>query len=268
MPKTAKEQLGVDLPEPEPVAPPEPEVTEPERPEWLPENFEKPEDLAASYREAQTKIKEQGDAQRRLEAQLGELTETIQNLQQAQPQQQQQQQGFNQDQLVAMYENDPLGTMAWMAQQFANQAVAQQAQMFQQPLQQQQMAQNQLLAMAADQALGAQFDDWSDYKDRVADAVMRDPTLLPEAALVSPDTTTRALANVYKAIKFEDLQAQLTQQTQQQSAEQQSDLMRRQAQTLGGGGARPGAPSENDEKVAQILAAAKSLSYSAMRGGE
>lgn len=277
MAKTAREQLGVDLPE-EPLVEQdlqEQPVEEEQRPGWLPENFESPEALASAYREAQDKIREQGAAQNQMQYQLSQMQEMLEEDRQARQQQQQmpnQQFGSPEyaaqlrDQLNTAYENDPVGTMAWLAQQYAQQTVEarfQQMQTEQAPInQQQQEQQNQMLAITVDRALGERYDDWTEYKEKVADEIRSDPALLTPEYLTSPETTMRQLSRIYETVKARDV---LAQAQNGNFVNNELNQMKRQAQTISGQGARPGEPSPDEEHFNRLKAAAKGMSYSAWR---
>ena len=89
-PKSAREQLGVDLPDPPDPEPPQPEPEPPaeDRPDFLLDKFKTVEDQAKGYAEAERKISEQAESQRRLEAQLQQLTEVVEGFQAPEQQQQ------------------------------------------------------------------------------------------------------------------------------------------------------------------------------------
>src|SRR5215831_16462037 len=80
MATNARDQLGVDLPdpvEPEPLTPAEPE--EPERPDFLLDKFKTIEDQAKGYAESERRMQEAAEAQRRLEMQVQQLTEAVES---------------------------------------------------------------------------------------------------------------------------------------------------------------------------------------------
>jgi hypothetical protein len=271
--RSTREQIGVDLPEPQQVEVEEQQVEEqaPERPEWLPENFNTPEEMAASYKEAQNKIREQGEAQRRVEMQLAQMQEMLEeDRDQRQQQFAQPQQDQNQlrEQLMASYENDPIGTMAYLAQQYANQTVEARFQQLQQDSmpQARQSAdqQNQLMAMTVDRALGDAYDDWGEYKEKVANEIQQDPSLLAPELLTSPEATMRQLSRIYENVKAREV---LAQHQNGNFVSNELGSMKRQAQTLSGQGARPGEASADDEHFQRLMAAAKGMSYASFREG-
>ncbi len=263
MARTVKEQIGVDLPEKEPLEPavePQEPAEGTERPDWLPENFSKPEDLAASYKESQNRIREQAEAQKAMEGQLTELTRLVEGLGQPQPQQQS---GDVNEQLMAAYENDPIGTVVFLAAQAAQQQFAQLQQQNQPQFQAQQQLQGELTATTAGRMMEAKFSDWNDYEAKVGALIDKNPGLLPNETLLSLEKTTDTLEAIYKQVKYDDLVHQIEQSNNGQNGEQ----MKRQAQTISGNSGKPGQPSEVDDKMARLIAAAKGSSYSAFRSG-
>lgn len=146
-----------------------------ERPEWLPEKFKSPEDLARSYAEAENKIREQGaqlNAMNENFATLSEQLEELQATQQSYQQPQPQQSDWN-----AMYEENPVGTMALLAQQMADAKIREFQQQFSQQLQPTNDAQSEIVLSYADAQARALHPDWDEIKDEVADFIKSDPTL-------------------------------------------------------------------------------------------
>ena len=263
-----RDQLGVDLPESQPgpqaVTPPESS----DRPEWLPEKFESPEAYVQSYSDLERELKQRAEDQKALESRVEELTNAI-SAWQPEPQQQYQDQGQSADatreQLNQMYENDPIGTMALLASQYADQRVNQALQQMQQQqapiMAQQQQSQNQMLAITVDQTMAAKHDDWNELKPMVAEAVQKDPWLLPEQVLaMGPEAATSALERVYTLTKAQQTMQQIENGTYDQNRSKQM------AQTMSGQGGRGGEVDPVDEKMARLMAATKGISYSAHMG--
>lgn len=258
--RSAKEQLGVELDEPEYTPPePEPEPTE-ERPGWLPEKFKDPEAFAESYRQLENEMRVRDENHRR---ELDDMREMITGMSaQQQPAQQVDSQGVN-EQLYAAYENDPVGTMIFLANAAADQRY-QQFQQSQAPqYQAQQQLQGELIADNASRLLEARYPDWREYESKVGAAIEQNPALLPVDVLGSLDQTASTLESIYKQVKYDDLASQL-------DAQQAADTtqMKRQAQSMTGNAGRPPEPSLTDMKMDQLLAAARGSSYSAWRGGK
>jgi hypothetical protein len=263
---TPKEQLGVDLPEPESVEAPEVTVEQPEdtRPEWLPEKFKDERDFLSSYNSLEEELRQRGKSQNEMQAQLDQMNSIVESLsvqsrQQYQPQQQQN----NVDQIYAAYEADPVGTMAFLANQAAQQAAQQVFSQYQQQQmpqwQQQQMMQGELMATNAERVLEARHSDWQDYGSKVGEVLEANPALLSPDVLSSVDRTTDVLEMIYKQVKYDDVAQQL------EAANGNTSQMKRQAQTVSGGAGRPGEPSEQDQKIDRLINAAKNSSYAAFR---
>lgn len=264
--KSTKNQLGVDLPDPQVI---ENDIVveeeeEAKRPEWLPENFKDESEFASAYKEAQNKIREQGEQQKSMEGRIAQLTSVVEKLQTSEPPRTRGDDDAVREQLTAAFESDPIGTIAYLASQYSEQTVDRKMAALQQEqdprLRAQSEAQNEMLAMTVDRDLSAKLEDWPEYRDRVAEEISNDPTLLDERVLQSgPQATARALERVYKMVKAEDV-------LKGQSNDRSSETMKRQAQTLTGNGSRPGEPTAEDEKFARLQAAATGMSYSAWRG--
>jgi hypothetical protein len=269
---SARDQIGVDLdppvtPQAAETPPVEPE--EPERPDFLLDKFKTIEEQARGYAEAERKIATQAEGQKRLEAQLAQLTEVVEQFRPYEQQQQQfQQPGIDQirAQLQESFESDPIATMAFMAQQIAQQNMdARFAAMEQEqnPLMvAQQERDRQLLAAYADQRLAETIDDWDEFRERVGEAIIADQTLIPEQVLDNPEATVNALTRVYQMVKAEDIIRQANDGTLQQN-----QSMKRQAQSLTGGGVRTPGETPTDTKLDELRAAVQGSSYSAWRGG-
>jgi len=260
--RTAKEQLGVELDEPERLPEPEPqeEVQEAERPEWLPEKFKDEQAFVKSYSEMEQRLTQQEESHRQ---EIEGLRELMTGMAAQQPQQSQQPDQQMQEQLYQAYENDPVGLMVFLAQQAAQQQMQAYQQNQQPQFQAQQQLQGELIADNASRLLEAKYPDWREYEAEVGNMIEQNPALLPVEVLSSLDQTTATLEAIYKQAKYDDLAAQL-------DAVQQGDntQMKRQAQSMSGNAGRPPEPSLVDVKMDQLLAAARGSSYSAFRDGK
>jgi len=261
-----RDQLGVDLPDPqdpEAVQPPETPV-EPERPGWLPDNFENPEAFAAAYKESQNKIREQGETQKRLETHIQQLSEVVESMQAPQQPQQSGNDEAIRARLQQSFEEDPIGTIAYLSQQYATAALAEQQQQWAQQVNPEMVARqerdNQLLAMMVDQRLGETIEDWEAYRDKVGQAIVDDQSLIPEEVLNNPEATVASIRRVYDVVKARDIIEQA------QNGNFVSTQMKRQAQTMTGGGVRAPADNPTDEKMDQLRNAVQGASYAAWRG--
>lgn len=205
-----------------------------QRPDWLPERFKSAEELAKSWSEAEKRITELGQDKAALEASVSELAEQFEAFQE---QAQQQQAPFdpNSNPIVAGYAQamdtgDWQAALAYQAQitsEAVKQGISQYAQYQQQQSQPAIEAQYGSAAYLADQALTSKYDDWGDYKAKVADVVKQAPYLVPDDALVNPLATAEALERIYKQVKFDDFASG---QSQQQQADAQAAEARRLAE--------------------------------------
>jgi len=277
MPQTprasTRAQIGVELEEPntpQQQLDPEPhEEPESQRPDWLPENFQDERAFLQSYRSLEDELRRRGEEQNRLSAQISELSEMIEerNAQTPQWQQPQNEQQLR-EQLQVAFDNDPIGTMAWMAQQYSTQTIDARLQALQEEsrpnVQQQTEQQNQLLAMTVDRALQDRHDDWNEYKPKVAEAIEQDPALLSPEYLANPEATMRQLERIYENVKAREV-LQAAQDGNFVTHELRG--MKQRSQTLSGAGHRPGEPTADEEKIAALMEAAKGMSYSSWREG-
>lgn len=186
------------------------------RPEWLPENFNSPEDLAKSYQEAQRKITELGQQNKGLEESIGELASQFDQLT-SQQQAEQTPYDPNQDPWAvaynqAMIEGDYTRAMTLNDQRTA--AIVQQA--VQQGLAQVGQPQPQttpdVVAFIADRNLASQYEDWAQVKGDVAKIVETDPLFANDALWQNPAVATQALDRAYKLAKAESGGADLARQ--------------------------------------------------------
>ena len=205
--KTPMEQIGVDLPDPEPTPepPPQPEPEQPpaaeagaDRPEWLPEKFKTPEALAESYKSLENELRERGQREREYSERMSQLE---QQLEQVQSQRQQPQQQFDQqasmlqqfaDELDLARENGDTvreaQLLAWQQSQVTQAELARFQAQQQQAYGPRESAQNEALAFNADLAMQQTLgpDVWNDEtKQAVAEMIREDPGLLPDDALGS-----------------------------------------------------------------------------------
>ncbi len=213
---------------------------EAQRPEWLPDNFTRPEDLVKSYQESQRKISEQGQRLAAIEENYNDLLERME----AQPQRPAVDPNSERERLMEAFESDPIGTMAFVAQQVAAQQVGQFAQQTQQQLAPQKSAQAEIIADFATRELGTRYSDFEAYQEKMADKIREQPWLYPEDQITTPAQAAGVLDNIYKMVKAEDLMSGST--IANQVAQQQAQA-KQLAQTASGAGVRP--PSPDDDKA-------------------
>ncbi len=231
------------------------EAQEPARDPELPENFNSWSDVEKSRREVQSAFTRTSQENADLKAKLEQLESA---------QQQQYDPADLEQQLVDQtgIDAETLRTMAWVADQAAANRVRQYQEYQQKEAQRNSEAQYETIANQADQLVAQQHDDWDNYKDKVAEAIMADPDLLPEQAIGTPSKTAIALDRVYKMVKADDVLKQVQEKGEYVDQGRQAKL---NAQTLAGAAGRPGTPSDDDEWWSRVQAAANQ-SYSAKRG--
>jgi hypothetical protein len=167
---------------------------EADRPEWLPENFKTPEDLASSYRESQRKITEETTARRNLEQLVASQQAQIEQIQAAQAQPEPDQNDWYQ-----AYEQDPIATQRALAEQAARDAVAAYAQQAQPQTQQVQGSQAEIVASLAYNALEDRYGKLTDeQRNEMARVATERPYLIPADAVASPQKLADALDVVYQ----------------------------------------------------------------------
>ena len=143
------------------------------RPDWLPDNFKSPEDLAKSYQSQQSKLTQQGQEISSLKQQVESLVSQHEQTRAAEYS------STIEDQLIeAIDSGDPrqqLSTLAWLAQEAAKNAVQQ----FQ-PAPAQPDA--EVLATVVNQKMRDDFPDWDEIRQDVGSVVQEMPGLIPSNA--------------------------------------------------------------------------------------
>lgn len=204
-------------------------------PEWVPEKFRaNPEEFGKSYENLERSFHE---TRRQLKEQQDTMEQFILEQQEAANRPVQQ----DPDQLYEAYQNDPLSVTAALAQQAAQNAIAEYQKTQAPNAMASQKAQNELLAYNVDQMVSSQIPDWAEQKQKVAEFLQARPYLLPEAALGSPQTASEALMSAYKAMRYDEIQNQGKSQAEALSAE--NERLKQQAQMLSGS---PGSPAQTD----------------------
>lgn len=228
----------------------------PQRPEWLPENFQSPEDLAKSYQEAQRKITELSTQNKGLEESIGNLSAQFEQFTAAQNQPDPQ---AAYGQWQELYEQDPIGTVAQIAAATAQQTLQQ--------YQQQQQAQPgvdpaQYASFVADQTLTAKYgEEWapgSDLRQKVSEVIQTNPVFNNDAIWLDPAKATQALESAREIVKAQELLSG-NDVVQQQLADTRQ--MKLAAQTAVGASGRPDAPAADKAEWDAIKAAAPKTYY-------
>ncbi len=206
------------------------------RPEWLPEKFKTPEDMARSYAEAERKISE-------TTAQLGQYqeayTDASSRLEQLEAAQGLPDPAVAQNWLEEQWETNPLQTVAQLATQAAQNAVQEQFKQYQQQAQPAQQGQLQTAAALADYEMQQLYPDWQEYRGKVTEIIQQFPHLVPEAHLSNPLDLRQDLTQVYQLARSQDLE-QKAQTAEQRATE--LEQMKINAQTTPGSMGRPMAP--------------------------
>ena len=225
---------------------------EDQRPEWLPERFKSPEELARSYQEAEKKIQEQGTQLNAMNENFATLSEQLEELQSLQVQQQQPQQQTPWDE---MWENNPLQTTALLTQNIVQAELGKFAQTFQQQNQPVQENQNQLIAFMAENTIKGKYEDYPDYVDQIKDELETNPALAQDWS--NPVSAAAAIDTAYTIVKGRALLSGEVTPTTQQDAR----AMKLAAQTISGAqGGRPD-PIEDDKASWERIKAAGGSNY-------
>lgn len=229
---------------------------EPDRPEWLPENFKTPEDLAASYKESQRKIHEQVTAQRNLEQMIAQKDAENEQLRAAQ----QQQLEPDPQPWEEWYATDPLATMRALAEQTTNQKIADLQASQQQQAQQSQLSNVEIVAGLATQMLedrhGKLTEEQRTEMTRVA---TENPHLISPDAVTSPQKLAAQLDIIYKLAVPDGASSQ-------QSQEELQRTMKMQAQSATGAGGRLTPADEDAQRWQEIMNANTGTWAEATRG--
>jgi hypothetical protein len=212
-----------------------------DRPEWLPEKFRSPEDLARSYKEAENKIREQGSQLTAANENLAELSAQLDEYEQA---------------LAAQYlapeqQQPAIDTMQELAAQ-------QQPQTYQVPhLNAPAETQAAQVADAAVRAVETKFSDWAQFKEAISEVIANDPIYGDDRIWVNPVAAQGALERAYFAVKAGNVIPHV------------DDVMRCDTRALklaaqgitGGQGGRPD-PIPSSEQAWERIRAAGQNSYS------
>lgn len=255
--KSIAEQVGVMDESLAAGPPPDQQPLEPERPEWLPPNFNAPEDLAKAYEESRREMSRAQTRAEQSERAVAELAQQMEELRQAQQQAQFAQQGGYDP------SSDPIAQQVMRSfsdmdeQQFLQALDARTYQIAQAAFQQYQPPQQQgptndpeLYATVVMREMQGRYgDEWTpEMMQEVGEAAR--PYLTAEMPF---QQTVQTLSFVADAIRNRKLVEQ--QQSEQQHAEQ-SARAKRLSQTAPGGNGRPsGAMTPEDawaERVAQV----------------
>ena len=230
----------------------EAEETTPSRPDWLPENFQSPEDLAKSYKELERSF--HADRQK-----MKDLEEQAQRAEQWDEWYQQQQ---AQERLVSQDPRDKFFEV-WEEPDRQReialtmlQKVAELEQRYDQLTKRgPDPALTEISAEYAQNRMRAQYDDWDQYADKIAEAVQANPRLLGITEKSTPAELAQAIEDRYWVEKGKALASD--QQTAAQEAAEAARVAKAQAQTMSGASSRPATQTEAEEYVASLYEIAK-----------
>jgi len=174
---------------------------EPERPDWLPDNFTKPEDLVGSYQQLQAKLREQG-------TEKNQALETVQELQARLETIEQQQQALqwqtHQNSLAEQWEMAEPTQQLQIAAAIAQEAAERKFQELQAQSTPQTQGSPQYADMAvflARQAMEQKHPDWEAVAPKIGEIVQADPALFPVTASDGLETIVSRLDNLYMLAK-------------------------------------------------------------------
>jgi leucyl aminopeptidase (aminopeptidase T) len=171
------------------VAADEQRETEAERPEWLPDKFTSPEELARSYSEAEQRLVQ---LQSEVERQRSEFSEAINNLGQIQQEAPPQRYDPQQDPLLQQYQmavdNGDAQAMLAIQLELNRQIARQEAQNVAQQIgpqlsKSQEDARNQAITLATER-VARNYDNWDDLAPEIGEFLQARPHWIPEEASV------------------------------------------------------------------------------------
>lgn len=215
---------------------------EDDRPEWLPENFKTPEDLASSYRESQRKITEEATKSRNLEQIVAQQQAQIEQIQAAQAQQPE----ADPNEWYTAFEADPIATQKALAEQTYDQRFAKWQESQQQQAQVTQASNAEITASLAFKALEDQVGQLSDEtRQEMAQIINARPHLIPQDAYYSPQKLQEAYTDVYKLTSTDKTPPG-------QSPEELRRTMKLQAQSANGAGGHLSTVDEQQQRWQEI----------------
>ena len=205
------------------------------RPDWLPEKFKTEEAFAESYTQLERRLTEEANQRAAYESGYAELAAEVEQLR-SQPQTDPE---VARNWLEEQYEQNPIQTVASIADQAAKNALAQFQQQFQQQQNPYQDGQYKTAAALADYELTRLEPEWETRRDEVSALIQQNPHFVPEAHLSDPIALRDDLLQVFKLARSNDL-ATRVEAAEQRAAE--LEHMKLNAQTMTGSMGRPMAP--------------------------
>ena len=224
------------------------EQQEAERPEWLPDKFTSPEELARSYSEAEQRLVQ---LQSEVDRQRNEFSEAITNLQGIQQEQPQPRYDPGQDPLLQQYQmavdNGDAQAMLAIQLELNRQIARQEAQQIAQEIgPQMSRVQNndreQAITIATER-VARNFDNWDELAPQIGEFLQARPHWIPEEASV--DGFERVLVEAANTIEANKM-------IQARTAEERSRNEKIAAQGLQGSGSRQLTPEEGQAEWERI----------------
>lgn len=226
-------------------------VAETGAPDWVPEKFRSnPEKFAEAYTNLEREFHSTKQQNRALEDNYTALAAQVEELQ-AQPRADQ---NDLRSQLYEQYENDPIQTVALLANQAAQQAVEQYAKQAQSQFQPAIQNQQSLAAEYAYGALKQANPDVDNFRTEIAEFIQQNPHYVPQDHLGNPQQLAQDLDNVYKIVSRDTAVTSATQLAEQAA---NAERMKLQAQSMSGASGRLPATPQDEADWEKVRAAAK-----------
>jgi len=226
-----------------------PEQTpEQERPEWLPDKFRSPEDMARSYSEAEQRLV---SLQSQLDQERQQFSSALQNMEQMREQENQPRWDPNTDPMIqnfqrAVDEGDAQAMLAMQLElnrQITRQELQEFAQQFNPQMQQNQEAEREMAITMATERVARNYEDWETLAPRIGEFLQARPHWIPDNSSV--EGFERALNEAASVI--------IAQDTVSRRGQEESDrLAKLQQQGLTGQGAQVRNPEQDKAEWERI----------------
>lgn len=226
-----------------------------QRPEWLPENFENPEALAASYAELQRTLSQRGEADRARETELQQLRQRAAKADEYeeyfQAEDERRRQVDPRERFMEVWEDPDRQADLVLTIVQQNQQLAEAVQRLEQGAGKPRPGDDVIVANYVDGRMAAEFDDWADLQPQVSEFVQNNPHLLGQSS--NPDDILAGVKLAYKVVRSETLSTDEGRQAAETAAAERE--ARRQAQLTPSGSQRPATQSSDEEYWGRIRAA-------------
>lgn len=233
------------------------------RPEWLPEKFKSPEDLAKSYGELESRLGELSERAKQADALESNYVELATRLEQVEAQRAQQVGNDAATPLIAEFENAmetgnykaALSVQAQISQMAAQAAVSAALPSVEKRYQTLEESQANEIGVYASNRLEQKYGESFDQaRNAMGELLQANPYLIPESAKYDPNAAVAALENVYRLATYGQAVEEKTIST--------NDLDKQRAQTATGAGTRVLTPDEVKQEWDAIKNAAPRTYYS------